>query len=65
MFRTNLSGHSIEEAAVVAGLQIAGDDAAGILRQIQCKYLLRDVVVVEFVVAQGNVNVQRGVVLPL
>ena len=61
--KSHLRSNSIEKAVIIARFQVARNDAAWIFLQIQRKHLLRDIVVVQFVVAQGNEYVQRCVVL--
>lgn len=55
-------GGALVKAKMIASLEINGGRAVGILLQVDLQYLLRHVVVVEFVVAERNVNVEREVV---
>ena len=54
----HLSSLSVVEFEVIAGLEIVGDHRVGVLLYISCQHLLRDVVVVQFMVAHGQVHVE-------
>lgn len=57
-----LRGITVVQPEVVARLQVYGDCTVGILLQINLENFLGHVVVVQFVIAQGNVHVQREVI---
>lgn len=56
--QTHLSSLSIVELVVVAGFEVDGHRAVRMLLDVASQYLLRDVVVVQLVVAHGQVDVE-------
>lgn len=56
--RHYLGGGAIVETIIVASFQICGNDALGMFLQVQGENFLCYIVIVEFVVAECNVNIQ-------
>ncbi len=61
-FQFRLGCFAVVQFEDIARFEIRGDDAIGVVAQIGAEYFLGDIIVVEFVVAHGNVDIDCQVI---